>query len=608
MTAFWELKKIWLKRKGILLLMLAVICKAVTVFWRDDLAYISQAQENNKPQFLSYMDTLEGALTPEKEAYLAETEAYFLAEKARWEQCDADFVSGKITKPEWAAGVLAHERTEDAEAAFAPVRTEYEHAKSDPRCRFLYTNGWSVLLARDAPDWILILLLAVLTVPVICAEGGMESLLDAAPNGRTRLRAGKLLSVMFSAGIITVLLFLTEVLCISMRYGLPAGASPLQSVPQFYQSEWNLTLSQAAGVTLLHRLTGVCEAASIGVTAALLTKQPVPSMLTMLLTVLLPGVIWNRQEPLGYTAPLPAGFLRSAGFLKNHFSIPGAEFEPEEIVRNLPLTDITMKQYRETLVLVLAVTAGLCTFCILSAKLRRGHFRMLPLFCMCLFLTGCCAEHPDAARFSSSRPNLENAAYSIYEKHDGNNSVLMLVKKDGSGEIPLIRDPFREGETAPMIAAFYLTDDAAYRMEYDGYASCVIRTDLRDFSETVLCTLDDGTPDRTAMLGLDAYFPHPYALNTARGRQFFVINQNRIIMETNEGICLTENGKIRVLVREKVTSWCFENGVIWYADRACRVHQYTMADGTDIILDIGYAQEIALTDAGLELLDTPAVF
>ena len=599
MTLLYELKKTWVKRRGVLLLLLALAVKTVTVFLRSDFVYCSPVQEYYKAQFLAYMDILEGGLTPEKESWLAEKEAFFQVQKAAFEQANADYAAGSITKLEWVTAVAEYDRVQAEEKAFSAVRMEYAQAKNDARCSFLYTNGWSALLAQDAPDWILVLLLVMLTVPVVCAEGGMAPLLDTMPNGHTRLRTAKLLSIILSAAFMIALLFSAEVICIIVRYGLPAGGSALQSLPQFINSEWNLTLWQAAGVTFLHRLIGASEAAVICFAAALLTKQPVPAMLAGLLTVLLPGVIWNQQEAVGYTLPFPAGFLRSAGFLKNRFSIPGAEFESAEIVKNLPVTEISMQQYRTTLMLVLMIIILLCGCSIVAAIPRRRHFRFLPLCLMCVFLTGCGAEQSSGVRFNSIKPCIENDDYSLYL--DGE-QIPVLQAKDGTGNISLIRDAFPS--VSFQVKGCYLTDKSAYRMEDDGETIRIIRTKLYDFAEETICTVRTGEPVHTAMLGLDTYFPRRSTVRSglSYGVRFFA-DGNRVFIETYDGILLAEGGRSRTIISGSVRSWSYENGEIWYTDRSCRVHRYTVSNETDELLDIGFAENIELTNDGLKLYD-----
>lgn len=596
MIFLYELKKTWGKRRGILLLILALAAKIITVFYRTDTAYLDQPQEQNKGQFLQYMQVLEGALTPEKAAYLAAQEAYFLEAQSDFDRANAEYAAGRITKYDWVTAVAAHEAIGQQEAAFAAIRGQYAHVQDDPRCGFLYTNGWSAWLARDTPDLILVLLLVLLTVPVICAEGGMEPVLNAAPNGGMRLRCAKLLNVFVSAAAVTVLFFCAEFICISRRYGLPAADSALQSLPQFYNSEWELTLRQAALVTLLNRLLGALETAAICFAAALLTRQPIPSMLSGLLAVLLPGVIWNQQEAYGYILPLPAGMLRAAGFLKTRFSVPGTEFESTAIVSRLPVTDISLAEYGRTVFLVIAVTAVLCTFGIVYALPHR-RVRFLPLCIMCMLLTGCGANGPSDARFNSIAPCRENAEYTLTE-NDG--FLPVLSPKNGGGDIPLIRDPFPAESSYFQVKSCYLTEDAAFRMEEDGAELRVVRTDLCDFSEKLLCTVPVNRTMPETMLGLDANFPHADASGFANGRCFFV-DGNRIIIETHDGIFLVQNGRIRQIIAGSVGSWCCENGVIWYTDRVCRVHKYLLGTGTDEIPDFGFAEEIALTEDGLLL-------
>ena len=108
MIFLYELKKTWVKRRGILLLMLALAAKIITVFYRSDLAYLDQTQEQNKGQFLQYMKTLEGAPTPEKTAYLAAQEAYFLAAQSDFGRANAEYAAGRMTKYDWVTAVAAY--------------------------------------------------------------------------------------------------------------------------------------------------------------------------------------------------------------------------------------------------------------------------------------------------------------------------------------------------------------------------------------------------------------------------------------------------------------------------------------------------------------------
>ena len=109
---------------------------------------------------------------------------------------------------------------------------------------FLYTNGWDGLLSHDSLNLLFFLLLLLLITPVFCQEyeSGMNELIMTEPIGAKHHALHKVVLVVLAVCALCLLDNGMRFLFYDLKYGLPHGNYPLQSLSYFAKSTRRATL------------------------------------------------------------------------------------------------------------------------------------------------------------------------------------------------------------------------------------------------------------------------------------------------------------------------------------------------------------------------------
>lgn len=576
MTVRCEFKKLLLKQYGIWLIAAALILKIIALIAGSDMAVLNMTMEDHKADVRVYLQTLSGALIDEKQQYI-EQEALALAAAERdFQQTEQQFLAGDCTEYDFLQVAEKYNVMQEKREAFSVIQGQYLAAQDNPQRYFLYANGWSVLLAGSHADWILILLICLLCAPLVCNEyaAEMADLLAVTKNGKRRLYCSKLIAMLIAAVTVTCIFCLADGISALMKYGLPHGVYPLQSVPQFAESAYGISCKQAAVVIALCKVLGVCLLAVILFFAAILLKRAVPAMLAGLSAAYLPMLLLPRSS-MQFLLPLPCGMLHAYRFLQGSFTVG--------IYGNQ--TDITLTQadFARTLCIITAILA----VTVLCFAVRIKRIAALAVFC-CMLLSGCGNPQFYADRAYNSSDLFLADANPTYTAvmSDG---VPVLLTSDGD-EIPLRRDPFSDTATVDCIALF-ADENAVYRLEsvrdisangISLHTEQIIRTDLSDFRETVLYRNEILSDPTASFLGLGAYLPYPKTDEAEQIRKFAVFGGDMLIEKQN-GLWRIPTGKTDgdQLANGEILSWCCFAECVYYIDKTYKLHCVnvnTMAD------------------------------
>lgn len=577
MTVRCELKKLLLKQYGLWLIAAALIVKIIALTAGSDMAVLNMAMEDHRADVCAYLQTLSGALTDEKRRYIEAEAAALAAAERDFQQTEQQFLAGECTEYDFLQAAEKYNAAREKREAFSVIQGQFLAAQEDANRYFLYANGWSVLLAGNHADWILIVLICLLCAPLVCNEyaAEMADLLAVTKNGKRRLYCSKLFAMLIAATAVTCVFCLADGVSAWLKYGLPHGEYPLQSVPQFADSAYGISCVQAAFLISLCKVLGACLLAVILFLAAVLLKRAVPAMLTGLSAVYLPMLLLPRSQ-MQFLLPLPCGMLHAYRFLQGSF--------PVGVYGNQTEITLTQADFSRTVCIIAAILA--VTVLCLSVRIKR--IAALAVF-GCMLLSGCGNPQFYADRaYNSHDPFFAdaNANYTA-ELHDGEP---VLRTADGD-EIPLRRDPFSDTATVDCIALF-ADEHAVYRLESVRGISAnglslhieqIIRTGLSDFSETVIYRNEILADPSTAFLGLGAYLPYPKADDAAQIRRFAVFGGDMLI-ETQNGLWRIPTGKTDgdKLADGEILSWCCHAECVYYVDKTYRLHRVnvnTKADG-----------------------------
>lgn len=312
----WELNKILFKRRGLLLILLFFGIKLATLAFGT--ANVNALIEQNRDVYLSYVQKVTGPLTAEKQRKIEADHQAITDAQAKSAAIDSDFMSGKITEGEYSAQIAQVQVILKKADGFQIFYDQYQYVlQNTDRRYFLYTNGWKALLSSDALDVVLVLLVLVLAVPVFTQEYelDMAPLLLSSARGRGRLAVQKIAAAVLLSAVASLLFSAGSYGYYAIRYGLPAGSAPLQSVPFFSGSAYNLSLFQAFLFVCAIKAAGYALFAVMVLLLGALCKRTLPALFAGLGLAVLPWLLFLSGS-LKYRLPLPLGFMLANGYLR----------------------------------------------------------------------------------------------------------------------------------------------------------------------------------------------------------------------------------------------------------------------------------------------------
>lgn len=471
-----EWKKLWFYQRGIIIFLLSLL--AYTMLCLAAGCDSTKAAAQNEAVYLSYIQRWQGELNDQKESEM---------------QAEYD--------------ALNHDDSQEAQenkAAFMEVYNQYYYAKEDPSRRFLMDEqGWNTLLTHDGVNFLLVLCLLGLCVPVFCGEYScrMEQLLRSCRNGREQLAKVKLLIMAVTAILVTLLFQGVQFLIVWQTAGLKGFSYPLQSLSFFEASPYMLTIGQAYGIVVLCRAAGAAWFAVMTAFFSVWCRKTVLTIFAGISVSLLPHLFGSSF--LKYVLPLPAGLLAGTGYLWGTLTEPRYNDDFTEIRDVVIFRRVSPKEFGILLGLFAALLLILLLFTVRRYTGRKSgvniRFPLCAAFVMSLFvfpLTGCSRGAPaeNVYDFFGNNDYGENTDYTI-ELDLPENTIRATDRKTGE-EILLNRSTFQnQGD----IFAIYVTESTCYyamqNTDGTGEGVWVYGIDLHDFSEWLAYS---NVPDNTA--------------------------------------------------------------------------------------------------------------
>ena len=457
-----EWKKLWLYQRGILIVLASLLAYAVLCLTSgcDTTAAISK----NEDAYLSYIQRWQGELNDQKASEM---------------QAEYD--------------ALNHGNgQEENKSAFMEVYNQYYYARENPSRRYLMDErGWNTLLTHDNVNFLLLLCLLALFVPVFCGEYScqMDQLLRSCRNGREQLAKDKLLMMAVTAILVTLLFQGIQLLAVGMFAGLSGSSYPLQSLSFFEDSPYMLTIGQAYGIVVLCRIAGAVWLAVVIALISVLCRKTVLTIFAGISVSLLPHLFGGGF--LKYVLPLPAGLLAGTGYLWGTLTEPRFNSDFTEIDDVVVFRGVSPKEFLALLGLFAVVLLILLAFTVrryVGRKSRTGirlsHRAVLTGLLSLLLLTGCSGgtRAESIYDFFGDNDHGENATYTI-ELDMLENAIYATNRRSGE-TFQLNRSTFRpKGD----IFAIHVTDHACYYAVQNtsgtGEGIWVYGIDLCDFSE-----------------------------------------------------------------------------------------------------------------------------
>jgi|GEM_PF-700812 len=251
--------------------------------------------------YKEYMTTLEGEVTKEKLAYLAEERAMINETLAKQTMMQQAYVNEEITFEEYRDYLSDYNYAYSRSELLSVIEKHAEYlaqkeAETGVRGWFLYDTGWQKMYAEDADLFLYAAILLLLTGSFAAeyvsksSSGGFAQLLRSTKNGRHKTFYAKLISSGMIAVVLALLTGLVDTTIITMGYDLPAMNAPLVSMQMFADVTGSITVAQYFAVFFVMRVAGALLMAMLVCALSELLARYIPVLGTAVILTLLPAL------------------------------------------------------------------------------------------------------------------------------------------------------------------------------------------------------------------------------------------------------------------------------------------------------------------------------
>ncbi len=542
----YEWKKLMIYQRGLCYILAALLVGTVWLAVADRPQ--NSAMEEYREEYEWYLERLDGAYTEEKAAWLErEAQAITEARSAR-SRSQESYYSGQITAEQYerqtaeAGTVLAHEH------GFEAVYRQYLYICENTGNRyFLNTNGWAGLFSAQTLDFPLFLVILILAAAVFCSEYScqMDALLRTATQSRKSARS-KAVMTLCAVFALCGGLALIRFAFFGIKYGLPHGEYPVQSIASFGGSTKHISLLAAYLIVTVLRCFGSVYLAALLLFTSVLVKKYALTVVIGVASTLIPYIGLSRQ--MCYRLPLPLPFLLATGFLEGTSSV-------EDSLTGDPLVTFSERSPQALLALLglSAVCCALMVWWVLRQNTNcwqsgRKHVRGCGAAALCLLvllsLSGCSAADSANGIFNSSSQSVSET-YRV--SCDDQTRTYVLENRATGALTDLALSPlfgaFSDGES---IKAVYMDAPYIYYMAsrteqyvdrvgtYNSTATqvSIVQLDTETFEERVI--FEKITDSGRSLLGIDYTVGDTWMfLQYCYG---FFLNDDSLFFITNDGI------------------------------------------------------------------------
>lgn len=583
--------------------------RLITVFLQPN--YVRDYKmEMYRESYMQHMKVLEGKLNDDKIAYISDQNRK-IRELMNQDTSVDKYKNGQISEAEFNEHYRLRNEGSRQQDEFSVINERYQSVSNNPdRVYFIYSNGWTALIGNENLDFVLLILLMLIIVPMICNEFTTEMypILRTTPNGGVRLYLSKFTVGIITATLIAFLFFIEEYIYFDAMFGLPSGSFPLQSLAPFEASPYQISIYGAAALTLVNSCIAAMFITALLMCLSAIFKRSLSAIFIGMSSILLPFVLFS-ESTMKYLLPTPLGFFLSSGFLKGYFPI--TPFSEKYV-------SITPKQYAITIIIsvvsmVLLLFIGMIAF---SGKKLCRKKAMAWLLCIpFMILTGCGEKtyEPDFSGFVYDKWSYRPVADEFSVARDENNIVCILYTNDDTPQ-PLIHDCFKKQDDYTLATMPFIDGKTIYYLNQ--YWRChyeIIALDTNDFSERSVHEVEwsDNTEEMDMLFGLGFYLPKKMPQDEAVDS--FFIHDNQLFISKSHGIYwydLNDNKQI-CIYDKKSDNLAFSCNSVYYTDETLDVYRYNVKTKETTKLDIGKTERIYAVENGVickNLLDEEFYF
>lgn len=610
-NTLFELKKMMYYRKGFWCIVLFLAANLLS------LAVTAQPQNLDMEKYWDgytyYLEQVAGSYSSEKSAYI-EKEAQNIAEALKLHEELLDrYYDGELSLREFEQQFSEQEKVLQYQQGFEVLYDQYLYVSENTENRFfLPTNGWNGLFEQNVFPFLLFLLILVLIVPVFCSEIGnqMDVLICTTREGKKAVS-----SQMMLAGTVAVLLCLLDGIVrfvfFSMKYGLPYGDAPLQSLSYFGDYTGKVSLMDGYWNMVLLRCVGGFTLAVLILFLSVLVRKYALTLFITASAVLLPYLALTSNQIHHF--PHPLAFLMPLDLFKGTI-ISSDPMTGEEVTI---FQEVSCTELYGMIIVLICIAASLLLWIRKHTAnqwtgSKKRNRSLLPCLFLCIFvLSGC----NSASEMNTGSTVYNTSAISSISGHemvlDEQNRPSHLRNLKDDNTIILNGSPFAESVNEGTIQSVFCQGDDVYYLQtrtesyidrvgfYNSTVDLVSITklDTQTLEETVVWEQVISTG--RAVLGIEYNVPdrweflnkyHTFFLN--KDSLFFVCNTNvrKVDRKTN---------KVSIIDIPANQNIAFDGTSIYYINSLSVLMQYnTFSDEAIEIAGI-VAEDFFLTEESI---------
>lgn len=493
-TFLFELRKIMLHRLGLVIVFVYVVITLGQMILLDS-PYNANINDT-KESYIQYMEKLSGILTDKNAEFVeqegdtidnAKTQRSFLYDQ---------YFDGEIDEAQLRGGLDELEPVLSRESSYSIIYDQYQYISGDRENRyFLSTNGWNALLADNGFDILLVLVILLLVTPTFCGEYScqMELLIVTSRNGKKNVW-NKIVLSMLTVLILCVFTYISRYLFCIVKYGLPNGTYPLQSLRYFGECEKTVSLLQAYLIISLLKILGFMYFTAMILAISTLLKKYSSTVFLSAASVLFPYFAFSLEQ---YSrTPIPFSFMTATGyFLGSKYSHNYATGESKalyEEVRWPELGLLVMIGFTVMLLCILLVLWRNRNHWDISRKMVSGKKTIILFLCLAFAMSLCgCAdlgEESNTAIYYNCNSPREYVSEDFIVTTDVSANMITVTNQETDDTFDLKRDAVSELSSISSFAidsVFGIGDKVYYLMFYKSVIQ-IKEVDINTLTEKII--------------------------------------------------------------------------------------------------------------------------
>lgn len=485
-----EMRKFFIRQHALLAILVFFVLKLLSMYYLS-----TQVEAKDWESYDFYLEKLGGALDEEKEQFIITSYQELNDVYKNINDLEEQYEQEEISETAYLEQLQQITQVKQAETQIKVFYNKYQYALKNPQTHYIVDeNGWTQLLTEEHLDYLLILLLFFIAVPVFCNEyeTEMNYLQLCSKNGRLQLVVIKIITLTALALVLSLASSLIEFFSYRALYGLSFEDAPIQSLAFFEESNSSLSLIELWRWITASKMVGTVFLTIMILAVSVILHKSLLSLIVNALLLVIPSILSNVGK-LKYQLPLPTGLLYGTGyFFPNQYNYE-VSYETATVEKYVSVSAFTKQELSILAILFFAMIClllGLIVWNYLGIKQRnRFKLRIISIFLiptLLLNLSACSFFDNAEEEFYQ---NSYTATIAFTDRYcfqiEMMNQILCRDLQTGE-EFEILRDVFEQQSFNFYLSMFVTNSYLYYLKDIDSSKIEIYRVNLQDFSEEYL--------------------------------------------------------------------------------------------------------------------------